>query len=599
MSSRIRNSLHNIKQIIVDDFHAYNDNVIAIVIIVGLVFIPSLYAWFNISASWDPYKNTGNLKIAVANTDEGYVGDLSTIEVNFGERLTSEVRANNKFKWVVVDEDEALDGVKSGEYYAAIIVPESFSRDMMSLFSTDIKHSKIIYYSNEKENAIAGKVTVKGADAIQQSINETFNKILMQVAMDILDDLTEDEGDLINLETARGIINSMDKICVQLETLQTSCETIGAALDTIEGNFETSASIGEAMEDFTTNAQSALQNVDVEKIKEQAEKLPDGPTKTDLLEQINQLEAIKSGSSTALSGLNTAGKSLEVAMQESQKTVAELAECMDDTTKALEASKKSIASTRDKLREALDSENLDLIKKILSENNDDLSSFLASPVSLDTHKVYPVENYGSAMAPFYSSLAIWVGGTILASMLHVGLTEERRRKMNNLKYHQEYIGRSVLFICIGLLQALITCCGDLWFLGIQCKHPLLFVLTGLLSSFVFINIAYMLTASFGDVGKAICVILLVIQVAGSGGTFPIEMEPKVFRIMYPFLPFAHSLTAMRESIAGCYGSTYIKEMLILLIYLAISLMIGLFLRKPIIKLNRSFKEKLEDTKTMG
>lgn len=595
---RFRRSLRNIKQIIVDDFHAYSDNAIAWVIIVGLVFIPSLYAWFNINASWDPYKNTGNLKIAVANTDEGYIGDLSTIEVNFGERLTSEVRANNKFKWIVTDKEEALDGVKSGEYYAAIIVPKDFSKDMMSLFSNSIKHSEIIYYSNEKENAIAGKVTVKGADAIQQSINEVFNKTIIQVAMDVLNDLTADDGEL-NMETAKSLVNSMDKVCIQLEALLTSCETMGSALDTIAGSFGTSADIGQAMEDFTKEAKKALENIDVDEIKAQADKLPDGPTKTELLAKISQLEGLKSGTSTALDGLKGAGASLDTAMKASQKSVAELAVCMKSTTKALENSKNSLERTRDKLNEALESEDMELVKKILNEDADELSSFLSAPVNLDTKKVYPVENYGSAMTPFYSSLAIWVGGTILASMLHAGLTEERRRKMRKLKYHQEYIGRSVLFITIGLLQALVICCGDLWFLGIQCKHPFLFVLAGLVSSFVFVNIAYMLTASFGDVGKAICVILLVIQVAGSGGTFPIEMEPKVFRILYPFLPFAHSMTAMRESIAGCYGYTYATELLILLIYFLISLEIGLVFRNPIIKMQRSLKRKLEDTKTMG
>ena len=137
--------------------------------------------------------------------------------------------------------------------------------------------------------------------------------------------------------------------------------------------------------------------------------------------------------------------------------------------------------------------------------------------------------------------------------------------------------------------------GDLCYLQIQCEHPFLFLLAGWFSSIVYVNIIYTLTVSFGDIGKAICVILLVVQVAGSGGTFPIETAPPFFRAVYPLLPFVHSMTAMRECVAGMYGSTYWIQMGILGIFLIISLFFGLVLRNPIIKLNDAFMEKLEST----
>ena len=115
--------------------------------------------------------------------------------------------------------------------------------------------------------------------------------------------------------------------------------------------------------------------------------------------------------------------------------------------------------------------------------------------------------------------------------------------------HQLYLGRMILLICIGILQSALICLGDLYFLGIQCEHPFLFVVTGCFSSLVYVNIIYALTVSFGDIGKAVAVVLMVMQVAGSGGTFPIECAPKFFQAVYPMLPFVHSMNAMRECIA--------------------------------------------------
>ena len=173
--------------------------------------------------------------------------------------------------------------------------------------------------------------------------------------------------------------------------------------------------------------------------------------------------------------------------------------------------------------------------------------------------IYKVDNYGSAMAPFYSTLAIWVGGIVLVAMMKVTLEEDRKKQLFNVKNYQIYLGRYILFMIIGLFQSGLICLGDLYFLKIQCEHPFLFLLAGWISSIVYVNIIYTLTVSFGDIGKAICVILLVVQVAGSGGTFPIEVAPKFFRTVYPLLPFNYSMGAMRETIAGMYGNTYWTE----------------------------------------
>ena len=202
------------------------------------------------------------------------------------------------------------------------------------------------------------------------------------------------------------------------------------------------------------------------------------------------------------------------------------------------------------------------------------------------------------MAPFYSTLSIWIGGIVLVAMLKVTVSENSTVGLKRLKLHQIYLGRYLIFLILGLLQSTLICLGDLFYLGIQCKHPFLFLFAGWISSIVYVNIIYTLTVSFGDIGKAVSVVLLVMQVAGTGGTFPIEVAPGFFKAVYPLLPFTHSMAALREAVGGLYGMDYWIDLGKLCIFLVVSLIMGLVLRKPIIKVNEAFSEKLEETKIM-
>ena len=160
-------------------------NVIAVIVSMGLVVVPALYAWFNIAASWDPYGNTKALKVAVANNDKGYKSDLVPVRINVGETIISTLRANDQLDWQFVNSDKAIDGVESGEYYAAIVIPKSFSADMMTLFSPDIKHAQLKYYLNEKINPIAPHITDQGATTVVNTIDKTFAKTIAQVGLDL------------------------------------------------------------------------------------------------------------------------------------------------------------------------------------------------------------------------------------------------------------------------------------------------------------------------------------------------------------------------------------------------------------------------------
>ena len=319
---------------------------------------------------------------------------------------------------------------------------------------------------------------------------------------------------------------------------------------------------------------------------------------TKILQLIDSFDASGDAVVDLLDQLDAAAAQIDVSTGDLSDNLVKLQAALEDTSGMIRSGAKEIRRVSAKINKAVQNSDTEELDEILGTDPTEVSEFLAAPVKLNNIKYYPVENYGSAMAPFYSVLAIWVGGVVLVAMMKVNVDRKRQEELADVTPAQLYLGRYILFLIIGLLQSGLICLGDLYFLEIQCEHPFCFMLAGWFTSIVFVNLLYTLTVSFGDIGKAICVVLMVIQVAGSGGTFPIEMTPTFFQRLYVLLPFTHGMAAMRECIAGFYGNTYWKELGILSLYLIASLLLGLVLRKPIIRLNDAFNEKLEETKVI-
>lgn len=723
--------MKNIFEIFRRDVRRISHNVIALIVILGLIIVPCLYAWFNIAACWDPYGNTGKIKIAVASVDEGYEGELISLNINIGDTVLSSLRENTQMDWIFTSKKKALNGVESGKYYAAIVIPETFSNDMMSIFSEDIQSPEITYYYNAKENAIAPKVTDKGASAVQTQVNEVFIKTIANTVLDALQTVsnTADESgadaivsnlttnlDRINnsLTTVTGTLQSYARMTetaqMMLDTtsafLKQSQETSGNSLNSLKDTQKSFNTIQDAISGTTDSINDALtsstdfyiqisktldstlqsqgkdnaamantlntlakevdtltqpyitlrdlcveignqypavsdatgtlvgklnesiasQNALRDKLNSAADALRSSSTdaasakaeidqliqsssqdlknvqsdyESSVKDQLNQLlNSMKSTDSTVsslLSQIDQSASGVYTLSGSASSDLSQIKTALENSCTLLQKSSDKISDTLQKLDEIQTSGDYSQMQDLLSGNHESISSFLASPVELNTNKLYPVENYGSSMAPFYSTLAMWVGGTILVAMLKVSISESSLKGMKKVRDYQVYFGRYIIFLLIGLAQSTLIGLGDLLYLRIQCEAPFLFMLACWITSLVYVNVIYTLTVSFGDVGKAIAVILMVIQVAGSGGTFPIEVAPKIFQSVYPLMPFAHSMAALRETIGGLYGSTYWTELGYLCIFLIASLFLGLVLRKPIIKLNEKINEKLEST----
>ena len=712
--------MKNIIRVFYHDWKRIRTNVVAVVIVIGLIIIPSLYAWFNILSNWDPYgpDATSNLKIAVYSGDKGV--DLGGVKLNIGDSVVDALKANQTMGWQFVEsEDAAKDGVYGSEYYAAMIIPEDFSKDMISFLNGEVEHPQMVYYENEKKNAIAPKITSKAKTAVQEQVNATFVSSLAEVLLKA-DDLMAENGvtsdSVMNLMTAQlqtlssslddyiallnsfeGITNSasslisttqvmipnlnmmVDEGANTVNTMQAAmtagsmnagalADIISANLDTIADNLDTVAllikNMLEELDDHGELSEIRIQNLidmmdlirqlfensvkeweddpavaaKIQAIRESLDKIEADlkevqknikagnasveTLKLQVSEEIEnskaQVKSLKEEFDHSVKGqLETTILSMQNSLNQTQAILYgidgdfdEVSGALDSYDQTLDLSKASLSESLEaaqNLKNALDtlivkldslgmSDQYQTVVKLLKTDPESLGSYLSSPVNMETKEIYPIENYGSAMSPFYTVLALWVGALVLVAIIHVKVLPDE--DVPDVKPYQKYFGRYITFFLIGQGQALLTALGNLLYIRIQCVNPFLLWFACSFCSFVFTLFMYSLTVAFENIGEALAVIIMVIQVAGAGGSFPIEVLPMIYQRIYKFLPFPYGMNALRETIGGMYGMTYWKCIGVLGIYVIISLMIGLVIAIPFRKLNAKIERSKEDSGIM-
>lgn len=735
--------MKNIWKIFAGDLKKLVKQPFALVIIIGLCVIPSLYAWFNIFANWDPYANTGGIPVAVVSLDKDYTRKDGSV-VNMGESVLENLHSNTSVKWIFLDtEEEAQEGVEAGKYYAAIVITDKFTYSMYNVFSDDFENPSLIYYQNQKSNAIATKITDTVAGTLQNTINETFIKVAATTIFE--------EGNSVS-DQMQGD-SYVEEFCADLEELNdnlkeysTMIDTFRAGNDRLEAaithvNYEipvmqkkldaTTASLNQSsqnlsstrdtLSNFSTNVDTSMSTIqtsleDMKKILDQSKLADDTAQMTKDLNkvardtntlngQVNNLLAalieqrvqgsVSGGDASTGSGSgNTAATDAAIealkAMQKEldmmntvigsvlestdeqaaekakvnvnnamnnlknvidscensvsnmqgiyknnlvpqmQKVLTNMSDSLNQVTNlvntlsstvqnigvvmegvgdAVDGTSESLGQIQgvvdgisqkltdltEQLEGASEEEMMDILVRFLGGDPDSLGAYFASPVTMETIAMYPVATYGSAMTPFYSTLAIWVGSTILVALVKVKASP---KNLKNVQSYQLYFGRYLLFLLLAQIQAAIIVAGDLWLLKVNIVEPGLFFLAASFTATAFSLLIYSLTLAFGDVGKAVCVIVMVLQIAGSSGTFPIELLPDIYQKIYIFFPFPYAITAMREALAGMYGTAYMAALAKLILFMLEGLLIGLVIRIPFVKLNHFVEERMEDTELM-
>ena len=598
-------------------------NPVALVVTLGVCVIPSLYAWYNIVANWDPYGNTQGIKIAIANNDQGTQNDLVG-ELNAGDKVVDQLKENDRLGWTFVDSAaDAKEGVESGEYYAAIVIPKNFSDNLVSMLDGNYHQPKLTYYVNEKKSAIAPKVTDTGASTIEEQINsefvstagETVAGIAKDAGVDLKDKATQTQDSLASsvseasdtLGEVRGSIGDMN---AAIDKTSGSIASADAALAGLQGQApsltqaisqgndllgearatagksitslskalskgsaalsKTSASAYTAVGKMTgaltstttriNNSLDSLQatidhnNILIDHLQGLADSAPTGSeevnkliasavdmlrgqnkslsaVKNNLSDQLEYIvndatavsfasdaidKAIKTGTTNmnqaqtdlgqnalpkassaldsfaAVSGdLTGIVSGLTPTIASARGTLSQLNATLGQAKTTLSQTDASLAKVQDKLATAANdiaalqtSESMGELADLMGVDVNDVADFMASPVELTSKSIFPVKSFGSGIAPFYTNLALWVGGYVLIAIYKL---EVDREGIGSFTARQGYFGRWLLLVILGAFQAIIVTVGDL-VIGVQCVSPLLFVLGGIAISFTYVNI---------------------------------------------------------------------------------------------------------------
>ena len=673
------------------------------IIIIGLIFLPSMYAWPNILSSWDPYGHTNNIKVAVTSEDEGATVDGK--ELNLGNSLVEGLKNNKNLDWQFVsNKQQAEDGVRIGDYYASIVVPKNFSQNMTSVSRTEPKKAIIEYTVNEKINAISPKITNSGASAIANNISKNFVETANGIIFERLHEAgIKFEENLPSIEKAKeeifklndnfstyestlseligkveygyNILNNVQNTLPEIDRVATNsimiADKAGITINNIQGFNERLLPIinnhlnvvEEVSKEANVIAKELQQKPDkTEEIKARQKaldsRLQASTERLQLVKNIfeyfnrlsnerlfnNQLERVTTllndittikevnnniynkmdhydeiADTVKEEFVNKSARINEVSSNMNSKLNVEVAPLISQVLSKAEvnidkvsgiiagaqgelpaverklsetevkisnaygkllslqaqmpSAKSKIQKLTDEIKKADSGIDKNQLFNLLKVDYKQQAEFFANPVKLQENKLYHIENYGSAMTPFYTVLSIWVGSLLMSSLLTTKVEDEE----NKYKPYQKYFGRGILFVIISLFQTLIITLGDMYVLGTQATSPYRFVLYALLISLLFSSIIYTIVCILGNVGKAVCIVLLVLQLGSSGGTFPIQMTSEFFQALYPKVPFTYSIGLLREAVGGVYIPAVERDIKILFIYLIIVLVGGAIL----------------------
>lgn len=763
--------MKNALSILRNDLRGIKNNVMTSIVVFGLVIIPLLFSTFNVLASWNPFGNTDQLKIAVASADEGHESDLASLRINLGDQVLSQLSRNDQIDWVITGEDKAIEGTKAGDYYAAIVLPPSFSTDMLTFYVEGTEPTKLDLYTNEKKNALSTVITSQGAEGMISQINETFTRTLSSVGLGLvssLDDYLEQDDTQAAIERVESrVANVSTRLHSGAQTVRSLSGLVESSIPLVEGADSIISAAGDQFDDPSTrigggsgaatdldstlrtatdSLETALQATGdsygavsdrLEELFDSANATSDGAASTfnTLAERVQQqvdfFQSLRDSLDSNVAGaipdvaqpgyervlarldaaidrstdlhdsfaqtaenISSGNGSAQSSRQESRNAISQARAAVSDAVTSyredlkpqlselgntLDSLGNNIASVREDLgnirssisdspgsvqdvlgrtrdatagladrldehaqrfsdlEEALstagDTGDFSRLADIVGSDPEALASQLAAPIDVDRQAVFPVASFGVGMTPLYLTLALWIGAVLTSVLVRTGVPEKRTAKKGDAEGSEDpegseatepstdsadsavetseqddevteysrtqaYFGRFGIFACIGLAQSTLAVLGLIFFVQIDAAHPLLLLLCGWVTSLVFMLIVYTLVLSFGSAGKAISVLLLVFQVSGAGGAYPLELLPQWFQNIGPWLPATHAIDAMRAAIAGVYRGDLWIELGLLLLFTIPMLILGLLLRRLLDGYNRKTTEAIESTKIM-
>ena len=583
------------------------------------------------------YVNEKINAIAPKITEKGGGRIVDTITSNFISTVNGIIF--EKFNELGLEIERDLPDIKRFEEYVFQI--EEKLPDIHSLLSSSLSDAENAKKMIDKAQALipdAKRATGSGLQTINETmkfINEAENRLnamepqiqenlekVKNMAVKVNNFISSVLSSDLNLDQGKEISNQIkEQIAGSLQNI----ETIGTALKQLQesnkeqGTSQNQEQINQALE------QLALVKQELQTIQENGQKvnafLSDKQQEADdLITRLQENSAAAAGRIDAFvkeynenirpaikqevaSAKETLSNARNI-LTEIQSAIPEIERILANTEGNLGEGEKTlkhiigefpyvsekINQLADRIRDIQGETDINEIIELLQNDPEAEKDFFEEPVLLNKNSLFPIQNYGTGMTPFYTILAIWVGALLLISLLATDVHHPE-----DFTGKRIYFGKLLTFLSIGFAQTLVVTIGDIFILGVDVAEPVWFILFGLISSLVFILIVYTLVSVFGDVGKAMAIVLLVLQIAGAGGTYPTALLPEFFQTIHPFLPFSYAIDLMREAVGGIVWERVYRDLLSLMLFGFISLLIGIFLKEPLSRKTKALMKKSKES----
>lgn len=615
------------------DFSSVFSSLISLAVLLGLILIPGLYCWFNLEAEFNLYSRTQNLRIDVVNQDEGYSSNLFPLGVNFGSKVIEALQKNPKFLWTETSLKVAQSQVRSGKAYAAVEIPEGFSKGLMDIFSSP-SPLKIKFLVNESITPLSPKLTREGADDLENEVREVFVSSSLKIAISSLESFSAlKPGSSLKLlsSASSNAAEAIKASSLALLAYSGALKSTGNLLSLSASEaLSLSGLMKQNQKGFSLSAlPSSLPKIEPlsPELFQQAQKklktLLSSPSLSapaflklkKLLEEMkNRIQGEFSLTSSYASSLSSALEKANAIEKEAEKDMGKLNSSLDSLSSdlsslsgassgagssllELSSDLSSLASSTSSLSSALFSLSSSLSKGLPRlpsfGSPDSAAALLLSPVRVKEIPVWPVSPFGSAVTPFYCALAMWIGCLLDCLVVKMRYSYLKAEGIWNLKRWHLVLGRWLSIEIIAFCQCEVTALGCLIYLGSQIERPWLFLLAAFFFSLSFSSLSYALVRTFDEAGKMICELVLIFQITASGGIYPTELLPWPVAKVSLFLPATWAIKAMRPCVGGSSLFPYWKGIGVLGVFFAASWLLCLGPGRLFSRYSEKFSEILE------
>lgn len=602
----------------------------AFITLLTLLFLPAVYGWFSTYAYSDPYSKTGNLPVAVANMDSEASVEGEKIDV--GRDLVENLKKNSELDWKFVGEKEAEAGVESGKYFAAFIVPAGFSKDLASAIENpkNAKKPQILYFSNQEKSPVTGEITSIGAAKIQREINSQIDSSILKAVMEKMSraaSLSKEK----TLSGAQKIINDAKELKEDLSRVASEQQSLSESISSASSSLSSASASLSSLSSLSSfpSLPSALPSLSplplwdlkekISSLSSQISRISSFPFPSPLKNQasltlsslssllsslssrLNFLEEqcarAKQNASFLLLNLQTkwqeargVASSVPSFLSASSRDLENLSSALQNANGPLGEWEGQLSSLSSSLSQIQDSEFISFLSRIGELNASGASSFLSSPVELETVPVYPA-SYTQAVSPFFLALSLWVGSFMLVVIYTLFPDGKGIGKVGAKK---GYFARLFLFWFASCLQALVSSLGEAWILDFKVRSLPLFFFSALFSSLVFSSVIFAMAVCMGKLGKAMALIAVMIQIPSSGGMYPVSLLPPAYRALYPLLPFTYSIDLFRSSVAGGGALPFLKDSIFLFLFALAFTLAALIFFPALSSLQKSLNFRLKE-----